>query len=405
MKTFLRGICIVLILYLFFFEPNFSFVSGLSSIYLVYALVFAGVLAGLVKFKKITSCFKRELLLLSLLLLYTLFRTLIGGAREFLSHQIMAILNVYFVPLCIVSYLRSIDISHEQTVRYVLISGSVASLLTCLCFAIPSMDTYVRFSLMEQTEDMYVQTHLNRGFGVAGFLTSGYGSALALIACYGVFYGKDNKWFYLLIPFMVIAMLINARTSFIVLALGILLYLFVERRVRSIFTIAIVGGLFLLLAQLAITKLVDSELTINWVLSFFDELSTMMSGDSMDDTTAGVLFGSQLVWPHGIFEWLFGAGANIFDYQPGVGRSDIGFIRQLYYGGVIFLGLIISFVGLICKKAKGAVFKGFVPLVIISALIFHTKGIFVTYSIGFRVLVFMYYSGFYSYVCRKRSTR
>ena len=90
------------------------------------------------------------------------------------------------------------------------------------------------------------------------------------------------------------------------------------------------------------------------------------------------------VLPETISEWIVGKGKHIYtEYQN---SSDVGFILQLNYGGIIYLilllNLIISIFSNINRKEHNRILLFFIITVIISNL----KGEFIINSSGFRVL-------------------
>ena len=222
MSKIIKRTVLVLLLYIFFYTPAFTVFRGIPSIVFLYPLVFVGLFTGK-GLRLILPYFRKECRVLLFLLVYVFFRTMAGGESSFFIQQLLATMNVFVVPLSIILLFDGFKVSQQQFIRYLLVVGVVGALISCLCLFMPSLNNFVRFSLLAEERNAYLQTHMYRGFGIANSLTSasGYPSALAIITCFGLFYRDTNKWFLLFIPFMVIAILVNARTAFIVLVLGV----------------------------------------------------------------------------------------------------------------------------------------------------------------------------------------
>lgn len=402
MSKLFKPIFFFITLYFYFFSPAFTVLKGINSIMLLYPLIVVAILKKK-ELRNITSYFKEEYGVLILLLVYVVFLTLIGGELTFLYQQILAMMNVFYLPLCIILLCDSFRINQQWFFRYILFVCATAALISCLCLILPSLNEFVRFSLLAEEEDMYLQTHMYRGFGIANSLTSGYASALSVIMCFGFFWGEENKWFYLFAPFIVVAILVNARTAFIVLCLGIILFLYEKKSFGSFFAVCASVGLILLFVTIIIRRLDTSEGTINWVLSFFEEITEILSGNSLAGSTAGVLIENHVFFPDKLSDWIFGTGENLFHGTER--RSDVGFIRQLFSGGLIFLLLEFFLVMIICLKSRSIMFRGFTSLFLVSIAVFHTKGIFVPSSAGFRVFMLVYYYVYYREVAIEKAVQ
>ncbi|MBR5076749.1 MAG: hypothetical protein IKX28_07080 [Bacteroidales bacterium] len=389
--SFFRSVFLFLFLYFFFFDPDFSFIKWISSAYLLYFFAFLYFLLHSKELIKIASRFQRELLVLLSIFVYSIFRTIIGGEAGYVFVHFRMLLDIFVLPICFVYLCHSWKITSKCAIRWFLVVGSVAAILSCLCFLIPSFNIYVRYTLLAFEEDSYLLTNLNRGFGIASTLTSAYASALSVITCFGLVYSANNKWFFLMVPFMIVAMMVCARTSFVLLIFGVFVYLLAHGNRGSLFIVAALVLLLYIIICIAIEKETEMGVTIAWALDFFNQFFSVFETGSVEGTTAERLLAEDLVWPNGLFNWIFGIGKNILHNDTSQIRSDIGFTRQLFYGGIIYLYLLIQLVVTICKRSRNRVFRGFVFLFLVAFIIFNFKGQFLPDTAGFRVFVLLYF--------------
>lgn len=389
---YIRLLIILIIFYCYLYSPDFAFAGGLGAIKFLYLLIFLALLSYN-NFFKILKKFRKLFTILSLILFYTLFRTAIGGAPSFIIAQTVSFIEVLILPASICFFLIRQNITFDYFIRCVLFTSVIASLISCLCIAVPGIGDFVRFNLQVINEEDYLYNNLFRGFGLSSGLTSTFGNIQAIIILFALSYDKHNKWFYIAIPFVIISIIFNSRTPIIILALGLLLKILYSRlSIRTLMSLAIlICGVYFILPQL-LTFFEVSDSSLYFITSFFDEMQGVVDeGNISGSTTATILFKRMIVLPTDIWGWIFGYGSDIFTATNGP-RSDIGFIRQLYYGGLLYMSLLFTLVNYVFKNLKRYSTKTFAYSFLIVFFIANTKGLFLIDTGGFRlfVLVMMY---------------
>ena len=183
----------------------------------------------------------------------------------------------------------------------------------------------------------------------------------------------------------------------IVAAFGIVLYAILNRNVGSFITTAVVFAIVVFGIRYFMDNVEINEVTLMWVQGFFEEGSSIASNRSVEGTTASRLLFVDFILPDNLSDWIIGTGKNIFhNFQEGE-RSDIGFIRQLFYGGLIYLSLLLLFVYFVARRSRERVFKGFTALFLFTILVLNFKGNFLPATGGMSLFMLVYYYSLYAY--------
>lgn len=390
-KTIFSYISCSIILYLFIFDPHILMFRGRLSFSNIIA--FVCFVYSFINFKILYSfwkLFKTEYFLGGLIVLYTVFRTLVGGDSGYISTHFLLFVRLFIViPFLFYLFSKLEGRVEDNIVRILLIVGSVASLISLVCLLSPDINAYIKDSIIQYDEDDYLFDNEYRGFGLAGMLTSNFGYVQGFIACFGLFYLKDNKWFLPFILLIILSSLINARTGALIAFVGIVIWVFSN---KSFFSY-----IFVLITILAILNIENilllmgvNDKTLFWILSFMGEVTDVMSaGDVVSSTTAQSLFGYMIVWPENFEQWILGRGYSIF--LDNIANSDMGWIIQLNYGGLVYVAGLYYLVFYMIKRLFHNGAKWYAFLFTATFIIANTKGcVFPGFSL-FYVLTMIYY--------------
>lgn len=391
-KRFIEYIVFIGFLYLFLFNPPYSIFRGLFGVgnFIVLAsIVFA--IAKPRHIRSFISHFKKEYSLLVILFIYVLFRTIVGGERTYLTRHFLGICNFFLVIPMILYYAKSIGLkSEEQIIKSVLVVGTVAAFVSIICLVTPSLNEYVRNNLLRLEADDYLALNTYRGFGYANMLTSDYGFVLGLIAGYGSMYLKDNKFFYFCIPLLLFAAIINARTGALLAIIIISLSVFVKKRLG--YGLAIIAPAVLLVSYYDVLfDLIGVDArTVEFSLSLFKEAQDVIQGNVEGSYAANELFNNMIVFPPSILEWVVGRGYSIVK-GGSAGYSDVGWILQLNYGGLIYITILYLFFLTMIRRLRIHKKRTCMWTMIMYILLINTKSsIFPGYSSFY--LLFMFYA-------------
>lgn len=235
------------------------------------------------------------------------------------------------------------DIKSLDSLLWVIsIAVFIESLITVGLRFIPSLQDFL-FSIQEfQTKDSSDQDLLNLhrfiGLGEAvyfGVLPSCAIGALSTMTLL-LYFKQHHSPLLLWIVFLVICTVsfLIARYSLIIPLICVVWYLFHFIRLgkyRKIVSFSIIG-VFVLLISFSLLKIFLPEGIFDWAFELLEEGSSSSTEDVMD----------WLVNTHfDLVTFIFGDGlyATKYGYYKSI---DIGIYRQIFYGGIIGLGLLLS---------------------------------------------------------------
>ena len=204
----------------------------------------------------------------------------------------------------------------------------------------------------EGLEDAYEAVKLFRMYGWArGFTFSmPLFQGLCVIIAFVLGTYKSSKY-YLLIPFFIVSIAVNARIALICLFIVpcvVFFFRFKMHPIKQIFSISFVFlALFFMVQMIQYMAEYSSSYDIwFWLNQGIKEIISFKEGEATGNLYA--LTDKMWFMPNGIYELIFGTGENVFgrSYMS----SDIGYIVNLYYGGLVFsIVLYLSYFILLIK--------------------------------------------------------
>ncbi len=331
-SSFYNVIFLFLLLYVYVYNPYINALN-IQSIRLLYPVALIVIAVHFRLFCRLTSLCYKELGLLLLCILFTIFHTLFGGDSSFTNVTITLFFDGYLLSFSV--YLLIVKLSQRFNIVDLLYSNAViAALFSLVLLLSPDAKDFVLQNFNSIDEDKGFLQY--RCFGISSGLTFDYSifQGLALIFC--VIY-KKTIWNFILIPIFIISILFNARIGIIAPLFVIIYLMIIKFRIKlwlAVFSLII---LFQVVIQ---TDFYDLNMTsFLWLEDGYEELISNLMGNT-DDTTLGTL-GTMFFFPDSSIEWIIGTGKNIFSSRGG-NNSDIGYCIQLMYGGVIYFLLLSS---------------------------------------------------------------
>ena len=107
---------------------------------------------------------------------------------------------------------------------------------------------------------------------------------------------------------------------------------------------------FFLLEPSGLGNLVP-ESSLVWILDGFTQIGTVLSGNTPEEGSVGVLLNHHIHYPDNLESFLFGQAEYIFGNRLTSVSSDIGYTRILFYGGLIYSLILYFTFGLLFWKA------------------------------------------------------
>ena len=393
MSKIIKYSILIFVLYIFIHSP-YLYLPGtrMGSIKLLYIPAFFLLIKNGGLKSLFFRTFRTEFSFFAIIFMFVLLRTAMGGQLIFVWATIVSFIEVVIVPLFVISFLQKKGLnSNDSIVRALLLVGAVGTVISMMCLTIPPLNSFVRDNIMHITSDMRAFDHSFRGFGISESLSSQYGYIQGVFVVLGAIYFKNNKWFVYFLPFALLSAFINARTGVIVAAVGIVIYLLYNR--NFFYSIIIAAASLLLYTNIEsfIGALVPDADTQAWISDFFLQMDSMMDEGVEGSRQADILFGRMFVLPDTPDQWIFGRGISLFRNEIGIDSSDVGFILQLNYGGIIYLILLNSFVLHIVFRLFKNKQKLFAVFFLAVYAILNIKCNYILDSGAFRLMMLLYY--------------
>lgn len=342
---------VLFIFYLLFSPP----IRGIHSLYLVSLFSWIYIIINYKQFCRTVSFFSLFSIYLVLILLFVwafLLVALNDGSRSVVIHYIYWVIAVFPACLCVNTHVKKNNMDLVYLLRLVLIAAFIQSLISIIAFL--NNDIKLRLiSLLESDNTLVMSSYTNeiyyRLFGFSAGLTFDMPCTMALIACIGVYLAINYNIRYLLfVPSIIFSAIINARTSAVVFGIGIVMLILMKGNFsfRSVLRIGItvvivflgvgIGGRFL--SQV-------SPLTYNWFQSGMNQILGFFNKQTDSGYFGYMLDADRWILPQGI-SLLFGTGSRIMGGSRYGVFSDVGYINDIWFGGLLYCIFLYGIVAL-----------------------------------------------------------
>lgn len=390
----------IIILYIYIFQPPI-----INKMYYVFVQsLILGVYGFLDKkfFKSIYTNLKYELLLLFFIIIYCLVRDLFTGEIVYFDRFL-----VWSFQSVIIGYLFLYHFYKKKNYKIDLINllywtSFIASIFTALLIFIKPFDSFYESIQMDSYYERYENFEFRyRAYGISENLTFTYSFVLGIFGGYTLLVIRKNILLVFPMLLFILGVFFNARIGFIFITLFILIFhvkFKLKQIVKTYFYIIIALFFIVCLVQDQIAQVFENS---TWALQFFYEISDSVFGTNYvdsDKNTINTLTQNFIIFPETIIETIFGTGESI--YLRKENNSDVGYILQLYYGGLILIFLMFSLIYYMSWRLKLSVGTRhwYFMIFIISIIILNFKGFIFAATPGGRILffIYIYYICFYS---------
>lgn len=378
---------LIILLYLYIFQPpliNKLFYIGLE--FILFMFIF---LLKAKKIIKIFSIFKIEFFILIVIIIYTLCRDIITGEIVYSDRFIGWMFQSFIFGSIILIYYEN----RKNLLELIYWTSFMAALFSVILLVSPDFDNlYKSFSL-----DSVYETYKNfevryRGYGISENLTFTYSIIMGMFCGYSIILLRKNYLYFFPLVIFILATVLNARIGLVSIFI-ILMYLIlikVDFRILSRFVLLLIASTICLILYLKYMDInlnqVKFSANIDWVMEFFLDIL-----GKTENSTLLILFDKFIIVPDkSLIEFLFGTGVSLFGLESK--SSDVGYVLQLYYGGIIFLLLILIFMYYCFFRILKILgikhwYSSFFILII---LISNIKGFIFAATPGGRLLFFLY---------------
>lgn len=390
MKNRIINIGIIIFTFFVIYSPPIPFLS-FNVLHLIGLISWLLLLLNIKHLEKIIDI-KKIILLIYVLLSVFLYLSVIKmiNGRTILDEvsYIYWIFDIIPFVLVLILYFKSSSIKQIKLLDLFLIVGFIQSIISIYAYFNKSFhNALVNNMINYGYGDIFSDLSSHRLFGYSSSLTFTmpiFQSVLVLLALYlGL---NKKKYYFLLIPTLLISSLINARTPIVILLFGIIfVILYSKVKISTILKFSVISILLFFSYQIIINvAFSENQTNIKWILDGFNEIIDFFFFGRTD----GFFFSyfvdeSTYRLPESI-NVFFGTGTRSLN-DGGVGVfTDIGFINDIWLGGIfyLFISIIVILWGIYkvnykLKFNNRPQVRFFTILLVISMLISNFKGVIV----------------------------
>lgn len=321
--------------------------------------------------------------------------------------------GLFFVALYLEWFRSDEEKEFDFFLFAIIVIGTVQSVISTVGVVNPQFNRFVNNELLfyEKSYNFGIQY---RGFGMSDdyFFTMPVVQGFAMVFC--LFYVFKEKYLYLIpVPFLLLSISFNARIGFTpVVVFTVLSLVFLVK--RSEFKLRAV--LLFIGAVVLFTLYFDPNLFwkskfdqgVSFGYSFFDVTLKYFFSNQMDDSDNYAVLKEMAFLPERN-DLVFGTGENIF--YSNHKNSDIGYVNQLFYGGIIYLFLQFSVVFVafyqsfkVSKRLREHTQARFVLVVaLITFILSNVKGYFFLVKPGLRMVFLLFFLIYFISVFKKQT--
>jgi hypothetical protein len=406
--TILKRTIFIVLLFIYIYGPPFAFLPFSADklvhvLFLISLFFFGKRYAQLFKYPIISL----SVLLQSLLTVYTLILYVFNPTeynyilQNFLLLTEVLISSLFFVAL----YLEWIyPETHKPFEFFLLCIIVITSIQAAISFAgilDPKFNTYVNNVLL------FYQKNYNLGINFRGIgMSDDYFFTMPIVQGFGVvsclYLSFQGKYQYLvIIPFLLLSISFNARIGFTPVVIFVVLsLLFLFRKsdfsTRSIILVFFLIGLFSIYFNPSDFWKTKLDKGLNFGYSFFNATINFLFSNNYENTANYSILMEMVFFPDK-GKLLFGTGENIFFSNQR--NSDIGYINQLFYGGIVYLVMQFTVVFVVFYQAVKSLkyqsenknIRIFLIVTMLTFLIANIKGYFFLVKPGLRLAFLIFY--------------
>lgn len=387
MKSKFVFIFLVVLLYGYIHNPIFNIIGiGSVKILLIIAIIYSFLN------KKIFNYlfhFKTELVFVFILVIYSFLSSLRSEAGWFTQAYLYLIwfLESIYLPIFIFVVFKKV-IDKYQWDKLLITVGVIAAGITIVLIFNPSLNSFVRYTLIQTSGEESDGYAFIRDFGLAEGLRGTYAMTQGLILGACLFALRHSVWYAIMILPLIVSIAFNARTGLFAIPIGLILLLV---HFKFNFRVIIVFASFFLLilnfASIFDSFIANNEETFYWLSKGYEEVIANLRGDRTGVAYENLLIDEKFM-PYNTISLLFGTG----NFGPGVGRVDNGYYYYLWFGGWIFMSIKCLFLLYTFIRINRIEKEKYYPyLFFILLLIFTVKSNYLFNPSGMSRLIGFYY--------------
>ena len=256
---------------------------------------------------------------------------------------LVILIETVICSLYVILYCRRKQFEFYELLNPLLLAGLAQAIIATIAFLSPQIQQkIIEFMISNGYSDFLFTMSGHRVYGFSTALTYTTPIVQAILAVITVImFLEVRKSYILYTPLLFFSAVINSRTSIVIFGVGIICVVlsYIKRENRRKMIILIMGLFLILFAIINIMPFIKSisPNTYIWIDTGLQEINMFFLGERTG--YFNTLFNSSFLrLPDGL-GLIFGTGETVF----GIGRgmsSDVGFINDIWLGGIIFSSII-----------------------------------------------------------------
>ncbi len=380
-------VALVLLAYTFIFQPPIVNKYFVITFELLVFLLFFAMRRQFVG--RVLAKFKVEILLAVALLAIAISRDLLSAQVVYSDRFAAWLFQSLIFPIFLVFTFFKGEVWSNKKVqdlpKEIYFAMLLAAVSTLMLYAIPTLDAIYQSIAIDEVFENYRNFSLRyRAYGISENLNFTYGYLMGVFGGVSFLEARKRPIFFIPAIIFTVALALNSRIGFLPLIILIVYS-------RSVFGFVGFGILIGLLYLVVSANGGINEMSVEWVSSFFLEFRDIFfGGANASSATLETIFNDFVIFPVDYFSWFFGTGQSLYGLE--VGSSDIGYILQLNYGGMMLLMPIsILTLFLIIRVFRTLGYRHWFAWIFSFSVVFlNTKGFFFAATPGSRLLFFLY---------------
>lgn len=348
---FLKESFIIIFLFMFiYFPPIFSI--NLMHILTLFSLIALVLIYRKTVVEIFNNSIKMYMIPVALVLVYVSIIVLTkNGDRNYIYKHILIFMEVSICITYICSYFNRRKYDIDKIFDVLMVVGSIQALISILCILVPPVKQLVVNIYMAQMIEQNVTDVMAKGFlleltnhrinGISTSLLFAMPIVQAVLATIALYLGiNKNSRYAILSPILLFSSIVNARVGIVVFLCGVIIVIITsKKKVKENFKlIGIISAITVAILILIFIIILNSKnSTMQWIMLFIEDTCNLFKGKKTG--TFEFLFGSFIRFPE-LKNIFFGTGRDIFLLDTGM-RSDIGYINDIWFGGIMYI--VISY--------------------------------------------------------------
>ena len=299
------------------------------------------------------------------------------------------IIEVLFFPFILVSVCQNEGITQRRMIYGLIYLAIFQAYISVLMIFIPPIKDFVTTYIIQFGENNKLTAETlftSRVWGIGSEYLFALPIFQAMMTCvYISFHEKKNILFYFNLFCLIASAIFCARTSIFVL-LGYFIY-YSAKNIKKHFITTL---LLIIFIPVVIWYAFKNLLSIDDIVAI-NQFNRAFNGEYQGYDS---LFDSMLFFPNDISTWIIGNGTYAFFAQR---NSDLGYVNDIFFGGLVYLLLeILSLYPLYKRTGRANVLSNVMPFLFLILLVLHYKGSIYLANDFMKGLFLLYYIAFFN---------